>query len=257
MKQLARTIIEYKAPDFIREPLMYAKGLPLGKEKYGIPDYDIRPVIITDSIIRILDKIAVANIPKEKRIEAMGPYQMIGKKSACEIATIAVEAATTILKTIPNMALLNVDASNAYNSVNRTKQKELCHKMIPEFDNFYDFLYGGAVETQFSEVHKITMTEGDIQGLASSELLYSMSKWDVQQKVDQQMKSRHKDYEIYFQTDYIDDGLSMKQLKFIPEYMKNLEREYKEYNIKINKQKTTIVLGTIQGYTKFSVLYII
>ena len=53
--KLAKQICENDTDNVLRELLVYSKGLPLGKEKKGIKDADIRPVIIMDSIIRILD----------------------------------------------------------------------------------------------------------------------------------------------------------------------------------------------------------
>ena len=65
--KVTKMIIENGAPKQIRDLLLYTRGLPLGKEKEGIPDADIRPVIITDSLIRIIDKLAINNIPEEQR----------------------------------------------------------------------------------------------------------------------------------------------------------------------------------------------
>ena len=90
MHKVTKMIIENGVPRQIRDLLLHTRGMPLGKEKEGIPDADIRPVIITDSIIRIIDKLAINNLPEEQRKKVMGPYQ-IGIRAKDEIATVTVD----------------------------------------------------------------------------------------------------------------------------------------------------------------------
>ena len=71
LTKICNTVI---VPRIIRDIMMYGKGLPLEKEKDGIADAGIRPVVIMGSIIRIMDKLSTHNVPKEVRKRMMGPF---------------------------------------------------------------------------------------------------------------------------------------------------------------------------------------
>jgi hypothetical protein len=111
---LTKSIIETEIPPPIRHLITFAQGLPLGKFKNGQNDGDVRPIIIMDSIMRLVDKLAILNIPEDVRRQAMGHTQMIGKRSACEISSIAVEYAIGVMNNIDDEVILNLDAANAY-----------------------------------------------------------------------------------------------------------------------------------------------
>ena len=73
LNNMARTHICFGLPVQIRKLLMYAKGVAFLKERKN----DVRPVCIVSSLIRLLDKIVVENIPQDTRRAALGPYQMV------------------------------------------------------------------------------------------------------------------------------------------------------------------------------------
>lgn len=133
IRKLTKVIVERGLPGVVRNILMYAKGIPIGKRKDGIPDADIRPIIVCDSIIRLIDKFAMENIPDDVRRMIIGPTQMIGKKQACEIATTGLDAALHVIKDNNNLAILNLDAANAFNSVSRKKLYELVIQQYPTY----------------------------------------------------------------------------------------------------------------------------
>ena len=121
MNCLAKAHICHGLPVQIRNLLMYAQGVATLKERKN----DVRPICIIASLIRLLDKIAIENIPTQTRRDAMGPYQMVDTKEGCEIGSIVAEYAADLLNTVTGEMMLNADISNAFNSVNRQKQFEL------------------------------------------------------------------------------------------------------------------------------------
>jgi hypothetical protein len=56
IRKLTACIIEQGIPEQIRDLLLYSKGVALGKQKNGVQDADIRPIVICDSIIRLIDR---------------------------------------------------------------------------------------------------------------------------------------------------------------------------------------------------------
>ena len=104
LKSICKSLVVQGYPEYVRRILLYSKGLPLGKSKNGIPDYDVRPMIITDALIRIVDKLIYHNVPKEIRKTAMGTFQMIGERSACELGTIATKFGLEFIRDIDGNA---------------------------------------------------------------------------------------------------------------------------------------------------------
>ena len=77
------------------------KGVSLGKpdESKMNPkiDDDVRPLTIGDSVIRIIDRVAHANVPKADSDAAMGRYQSVGIQKAAEIANKAINRVKTMM----------------------------------------------------------------------------------------------------------------------------------------------------------------
>ena len=110
MNCLCKTHIKYGLPKQIRDLLMYAKGVATKKEKKN----DVRPICIIASLIRLLDKIAVENVPPETRRAAMGPYQMVDTKEGCEVGSIVADYALDFLKTVTGERMVNADVMTAF-----------------------------------------------------------------------------------------------------------------------------------------------
>ena len=103
----------------------------------------------------------------------MGPYQMIGVRSACEIAAVTVDIALDYIKMKEGYGIVDVDASNAYNAIDTWNQQQMIHEDLPDLSDYFEFLYAGQIVVDFDHQHRVYMKSGNIQGLNSSELLYS------------------------------------------------------------------------------------
>jgi len=298
--KLIKLVIEKGLPSIVRDILILSKGIPIGKEKNGIPDYDIRPIIVTDGLIRIIDKCALANVKKELREELYGPYQSINVNNALEIANAALDNALEIQKKYNEMAIVNMDAQNAYNSMSRNKLWEMIKKYCPALRNFFKFLYGRPILAIFSEKRICKVEEGLIQGLTTSSFLYSSGKhlccekthkqlqhnfgykninvnneYDssiksikgskeeekqnnenqiiipkldlskikyIENKINDSIYNEDNCYELIYSNHYIDDGVDMMHIRYVPMFIKLMIINYKEWNIKINVSKSLIIL---------------
>ena len=100
-RNLSKNMLKKAMTGVLRKLFLYCKGIPMGKpsKKKTNPriDDDVRPLTIGDSVVRILDKMANENVLPADKDNAVGPYQVVGKKKAAEIATEAVNRATTSL----------------------------------------------------------------------------------------------------------------------------------------------------------------
>ena len=174
----------------------------------------------------------------------MGPTQVIRESSGCEISTIGVDAALTMQKCDENLAVLGIDAINAYNAVDRSGLYIFCCEDLLDTSTYVYNMYGGSLDVQFDAKHKIEFRQGLGQGLTTSFLFYSAIKHKVQSKVNAKMMRSYLDFDSPFQCDYIDDGLQVMHYKYIPEYVALSKSEYNNYCIGINRHKTEIILNT-------------
>ncbi len=124
-----------------------------------------------------------------------------------------------------SLVLLNLDAANAYNSIDRMKQYQLIVDEIPELQRYYEMLYKDGIPIHFAVDHVLQMTQGNIQGLLSSQVFYSMAKYRIQQTVKRKVEEVYDQFQIIMKTDYIDDGLTLMHYKFVSEYIRSLTEE--------------------------------
>ena len=118
-------------PDSI-ESLVACRLIPLSK------DPGVKPIGIGEVLRRIIGK-AVTNIIKEDIIMSAGNLQLCGgQKSGAEIA---IRSATELFKDDASHGILQIDANNAFNSLNRKvalhNLRILCQELAIFTNNCY------------------------------------------------------------------------------------------------------------------------
>jgi hypothetical protein len=220
----------------------HGRGIIFGKPKDGRIDADLRPIVISVSILRLTDKV-LFKIEWDVRCSLIGQYQIIGKSRALEDAKSIMNQANRLLERDNSLCMVNVDVSNAYNSVYRSKSYELLCKQSPILANYYRFLYGNCNRVEVDATHYAIMRCGTFQGLVSSECFYSMMKKVVIDNVVHilQVKLKFK-FKLYFEIDYVDDGITIIEIKYLEIFLKYLIIEYKKYGMELNLEKTKIII---------------
>ena len=169
-------------------------------------DYDVRPIVVAPSIIRMLDKVIMALHGAERR-ELVGPFQLMGKRQALEIGKVVIAQAKRIQLKCSNLALLSIDAWNAYNSGSRNSTHQIVSDVSPRLANWFKFLYQRDNNVSYDYCTSIPMQTGVIQGLASSECFFSSIEWKVFNKVIHNLKKVSPKFNLMLQVDYVDDGV--------------------------------------------------
>ena len=245
---LSKAMVKKAMTGFPRSLFLYSKGLPLGKpdktKKYPKSDDDVRPVTICDSILRIIDKLMYENIPESVRLEVLGPYQVVCKKNAAEIATEAMNRALILLKQLQDSSLISLDAINAFSCMCHNQMYMMVREDVVDLLQYYLFLYDGPIDVVFDSTHSLQILGGLIQGFATSMFLYGGGKWRIQRKANDLMLTKHKDFKIEFQVDYVDDGAQLILDKYLRDYVEILMQIYLEWLISINKKKSQIVIDS-------------
>ena len=137
------------------ESLMACRLIPLAKNP------GVRPIGIGEVLRRIICK-SVMSVLKAEVVETSGNLQLCaGQKSGCEIA---VHAAVDLFNDSENHGLLQIDANNAFNSVNR---KVVMHNMkilCPEFSTYINNFYMRPARLFVTGGCELKSKEGTTQG---------------------------------------------------------------------------------------------
>lgn len=221
----------------LRDIFLYTTGLAFSKTDKD----DVRPVTVCDVLIRTADRVIRKSISPTSYRALIGPYQCIGLSAGTGKATLAAESMSNILHKSNKFCILNDDVTNAYNAYDRDKAYSLLKAKLPEIANYFYFLYGQPNIIQYTHKHIVQMSVGGFQGVSTTELFYSAVKWDVHQRT-QQIASP-KQVSLHAQTDFIDDGLKLGQHHNMDKYLDILIDQYRQYNLQLNKKKTTIIFN--------------
>ena len=80
--------------------------------------------------------------------------------------------------------LINLDASNAYNSFSINYLHKILIKHSPLLANWMIFLYGNDFQTHWNTDDIILFRSGAIQGMTTSALFYGTIKYEVQKNIN-------------------------------------------------------------------------
>ena len=138
--KLMEKILYYGLSPLICDLMMDSNGMIYGKEKNDQFDYDVRPIVVTPSIIRLLDKVIMA-LHGAERPELVGPFQVMGRRQALEISKVVIAQAKRLQLKCPNLAFLSLDEWNAYNSGSRNSTHSIVSDVSPRLANWFKFLF--------------------------------------------------------------------------------------------------------------------
>ena len=149
------------------EPLMASRLIPLDKGGGAV-----RPIGVGEVLRRIVGK-CVMNVVKADVVEASGSLQLCaGQKSGSEAA---VHAMHTIFKADETNAILLIDASNAFNSLNRAAALHNIRVLCPMIAVYAINTYREPARLFITGGKEILSAEGTTQGDPLAMALYALS----------------------------------------------------------------------------------
>ena len=164
---MAKTLCtQYIDPSTI-EPLVASRLIPLDKGEGAV-----RPIGVGEVIRRICGK-CVMNIAKRDVVEASGSLQLCaGQKSGSEAA---IHAMHRIFEADDTDAVLLVDASNAFNALNRAAALHNIRVLCPVIAVYAINTYRHSARLFITGGKEITSAEGTTQGDPLAMALYALS----------------------------------------------------------------------------------
>ena len=174
-----KKIIRIGLPSIVSRLLMHSTLILLGKPKHNVPDYDVRPIAVGDVVIRLCDKVISYKLDDITRTRLVGPYQIIGKKRALEKSAAVLRILSRIQHKLDEIVTVNIDASNAYNSMSRQYIWDIIKDVDVPLSNWFNFLYSRPIRLDLDCTSSILMEDALFQGLATSQDFYDADKWRV------------------------------------------------------------------------------
>ena len=239
-----KKIIRIGLPSVVCRLLMHSTLILLGKPKDGVPDHDVRPIGITDAVIRLCDKVVEATLDDLVRTRLVGPYQIIGKQRALEKSAAMQRVLVKMQEKLDDIVTVNIDASNAYNSMSRQYVWDIIKDEDKMLANWVHFLYHDPIRLDLDYDLYIMMPDGWIQGFATSKDLYNTGKWRVTNLTIADCMRIMPDFKLLYQLEYVDDTNSVMNYKHLDTYIERAVVRYAEAGIKVNKSKSLLALNT-------------
>ena len=164
---MTRTLCTQYVDPFTIEPLVASRLIPLDKGEGAV-----RPIGVGEVLRRIVGK-CVMNVAKKDVIEASGSLQLCaGQKSGSEAA---VHAMHTLFEAGSTDAVLLIDASNAFNSLNRAAALHNIRVLCPMIAVYAINTYRQTARLFIVGGKELVSAEGTTQGDPLAMALYALS----------------------------------------------------------------------------------
>ena len=257
LNKLTKKILTIGLNPLVSKIFRHSKCFCIGKKKFGIPDHDLRPIVIQSVIVRYMDRIVLSLISRSKIQELIGPYQVVQERNSLEGVNTIVEAMCEYQKHDSDQVLLTLDAENAFNSFSRNYAYQILHQQCPTLCNWFIFLYDSQFQVNLDFKLKVFFQTGAIQGLGTSGVIYNSIKWATEKTTVDEMNQLTKgEFGITLKVDYHDDGITMFNRKWLKLYLDLIIKNYLIPRININRKKSEVTLNTMDESIKKFILIV-
>ena len=208
------------------EPLINSRLLPLNN--HG----KVRPIGIGEVLRRIIAK-CVMMIAKEDVQNAVGNLQVCAGQHAG--AEAAIHAMREVYNNEECEAVLLVDASNAFNTLNRQAMMHNVGILCPTLRSFVENTYKKPTDLFLSKGLKIVSEEGTTQGDPIAMSVYALSLVALQKKIDfQKTGTKH--------VAYADDFIGAGRIEDLKKWWDLIRRHGPPLGYTPNPEKSVLVV---------------
>ena len=189
----------------------------------------VRPIGVGEVLRRIVSK-TILSLVREDIQRAVGPLQLcVGHEAGCEAA---VHALRTMFKDQESEAVLLVDASNAFNSLNRNTALRNVMSICPSLATITINTYRQHPQL-FIQNQKLLSREGTTQGDPLAMAIYAISLQPLVQRLNDQNAKQ-----VWF----ADDASAGGKLDGLKQWWEKLRTEGPKFGYYPNPNKTWIVV---------------
>ena len=220
-------------PIELSELLTSAKLIPLKKKNAPA---DVRPIACGETLRRVLEQVILrAVLPKAK--EFLEPVQLgVGVKDATAHNAVAMSRVLPKVLSSPSLGILQVDISNAFNTVSRACIIRQVQERLPE-------LYPWAVwslsrrSLLFCQDEQLSSECGVHQGSPLGPLQFSLALHEVIKPLCEQMQLQPDAWAGF----YLDDGNAFALLETLERFLAALRSRLPAIGLSLNLRKTVLL----------------
>ena len=202
--------------------------VPLAKKDGGV-----RPIAVGDTCRRLVGKVLLATPTAKAETDRLRPLQVgVGVPKAAECVAMGVQATATALSGGTQWACLQVDWSNAFNTIDRTALLNACIRRMPSAYNYLRFAYAGQVPLYLGD-RMLPSRRGTHQGCPLGPLGFALGLQDIAEKVQ---KTCGLEWSVW----YLDDGVLLGSPQQIQAALTLLEKEGADIGLQLNRTKCVL-----------------
>ena len=203
-----------------------ARLIPLDKKP------GVRPIAVGEVFRRIVGR-AIMKVVERDVLLATSPFQLcVGIPSACEAG---VHAMRELFAKEDVQGILFVDASNAFNSLNRKAALHNVHRVCPALATVFQNTYGQPIRLFVSGGGEILSMEGTCQGDPLAMALYAVSIMPLIQQLKDSNPSVAQGW-------YADDDAAAGTIHALAHYWTDIQSRGSGFGYHPNPKKTVLLV---------------
>jgi hypothetical protein len=199
--------------------------IPLAKKDNGV-----RPIAIGETIRRLVGKTLLSTGVAKEQVDRLRPAQVgVGVPNAAESVAIGVQSVANTLADSTDWVCLQVDWSNAFNSLDRTTLLRAAASRAPAVYNYLHYAYAGPAPLLLGDA-VLQSTCGTHQGCPLGPLGFALGLQDIAEKIQREAG-------LLWSTWYLDDGVLIGDPARIQQALTYLEGAGAAVGLTLNRRK--------------------
>jgi len=228
LAQLARLWVEGSLPVHHGPVWCGANLIPLVKRDNGV-----RPVAVGDTLRRLVGKVLLATPLAREQVGALHPVQVgVGVRNATESVAMGMQSLASTLAGATPWAALQVDFSNAFNSLDRSALLRAAASRAPSSYNYLRFAYGAAAPLYVGGTTIPSLT-GTHQGCPLGPLGFALGIQSLVEQIQQHGG-------LVWSCWYLDDGILVGSPEKIQAALSYLEAQAAQLGLALNRRKCVL-----------------
>ena len=194
------------------------------------PDGGVRPVAVGETIRRLVGKALLATGVSKAQVAQLAPVQVgVGVRSAAESVAMGLQSIVDSLSHTMDLAILNVDLCNAFNSVDRLAMLKAASQCVPSVYNYLRYAYSAEAPLYVGDTC-IPSQKGTHQGCPLGPLGFALA---IQPLLEQTAKPGN----LVWSSWYLDVGVLVGTPAQILGALKALQQGFAKISLSVNVQK--------------------
>ena len=204
-----------------------ANLIPLKK-----PDGGVRPVAVGETIRRLVGKALLNTGPLLPQLKAMAPSQCgVGVTNACESIGMGVQSIIRALRPDGDWAILQLDITNAFNTVCRTAVLRGSSQVAPAMFPWVKFLYQTPAHL-FCQGTSLLSKTGVHQGCPLGPAAFAVAIHDTVSALASE--------DLIWHSFYLDDGVLIAPLAKLADILPRVQEAFSSRGLCVNLKKCTL-----------------